>query len=121
MTLFEYLALLAGLPYAAQPGRRYWVHLVHVCGVLVLAVNVFWIFWSYKDASWTLPKFWLVLANPGLMYFNACTLIPEHASAINEWRGYYYSVRQRYFIGVTVWVFLVSCAATFILEMPACS
>ena len=131
MTLFEYLAiaislafsfaamrLVGGLPYAAQPGRRYWVHLVLVCVSLVAAVNVFWIFWSYRDSSWTLPRFWLALSVPGLMYYCACTLIPENASAVADWRSHYYSVRRRYFVGLTVWSVLILSAATIMLEMP---
>ena len=76
MTLFEYLAiafsllfsftvmrLLAGLPPAAQPGRRYWVHLTFTCAQLAGTVATFWAFWSYRNATWTLPKFILVLAS----------------------------------------------------------
>ena len=95
MTLFEYLAiafslvlsfsamrLVAGLPYAAQPNRRYWVHLSFVCILLLVTAVAFWNLWNYRDAMWTLPRFLLILATPGLIYFEACTLIPEQASTI---------------------------------------
>ena len=131
MTLFEYLAiafslvfsfaamrLVAGLPYAVQPDRRYWIHLALVSVSLVAAVNVFWILWAYREATWTLPRFWLVLSIPGSMYYCACTLVPEHASAVADWRAHYYSVRQRYFVGFTVWCALTFSAATVILDMP---
>ena len=113
MTLFEYLAiafslvlsfaamrLIAGLSYAAQPGRRYWVHLVFVLGHLFLTIIVFWNLWNLRDVTWNLPRFVLALAYPGLVYFTACALIPEQASAVDSWRSYYYSARRRFFIGI---------------------
>ena len=131
MTLFEYLAiafslvlsftamrLLAGLPHAAHPDRRYWIHLVFVCVQLMTTVAVFWIFWSYRDASWTLPGFVLVLSSPALIYFNACTLIPDNPGGVQSWKSYYYSVRRRFFIGLVCWIFVASAGATVILQMP---
>ena len=62
MTLFEYLAiafslvfsfsamrLVAGLPYAAQANRRYWVHLVFVSAHLLLTAVGFWNLWNFRD------------------------------------------------------------------------
>ncbi len=64
MTLFEYLAIafslvysfsamrfVAGLPYATQPGRRYWVHLTFVCLLLIGTAMAFWAFWGFRDAE----------------------------------------------------------------------
>ena len=92
MTLFEYLAiafslvlsfsamrLVAGLPHAAQPDLRYWVHLVFVSSLLLVTALAFWNLWNYRDATWTLPRFLLILTIPGLIYFLACTLVPEQA------------------------------------------
>ncbi len=131
MTLFEYLAiafslvlsfaamrLIAGLSYAAQPDRRYWIHLVFVVGQLFLTIVAFWNLWNLRDATWTLPRFILVLAIPGLFYFTACALIPEQASAVESWRGYYYSARRRYFLGVAALALVVTFAATAILGLP---
>jgi hypothetical protein len=131
MTLFEYLAiafsivfslsatrLLGGLSHVVQPGRRYWVHVTAVCGWLLATIGVFWIFWSYRSATWTLPRFLLVLGSPGLIYFNACTLVPDNPSAIESWRAYYYSIRRRYFLGVLCWALVVTTSATVVLEMP---
>jgi len=131
MTLFEYLAiafslvlsfsamrLVAGLPYAAQPDRRYWVHLVFVSTHLLLTAVVFWNLWSFRDATWTLSRFLLVLTIPGLVYFTACTLIPEQASTIESWRSYYYSVRPRFFMGVLALVLAISLGLAVVLEVP---
>ena len=131
MTLFEYLAiafslvfsftalrLLAGLPYAAQPGRRYWVHFSFACVQLISTVVIFWVFWSYRDATWTFPRFLLILSSPALIYFNACTLIPENPSAVESWNTYYYSVRRRFFIGQLCWVLVVAGGTTVMLQMP---
>jgi len=131
MTLFEYLAiafslvlsfaamrLIAGLSYAAQPGRRYWVHLAFVLGHLCLTILVFWNLWNLRDVSWNLPRFVLALAYPGLVYFTACALIPEQASAVDSWRSYYYSARPRFFIGMAAIVVVVALAGTAVLEPP---
>ena len=97
MTLFEYLAiafslvlslsgmrLVAGLPHAIQAGRRYWVHLCFVCWQLVLTVMIFWLFWTFRSVNWNFVTFALVLASPSLIYFNACTLIPESPSSVES-------------------------------------
>jgi hypothetical protein len=126
MTLFEYLAiafslvlsfaamrLIGGLPYAVAPDRRYWVHLVFVCSHLFLTILAFWQFWNLRDATWTFPKFVLTLIPPGLIYFTACTLIPEQVSTIESWRSYFYSVRCRFFIGIVLVIlagFVISLA-----------
>jgi hypothetical protein len=131
MTLFEYLAiafslvfsfsglrLIAGLPYAVQPSRRYWIHFCFVCLQLLATVMVFWNFWVFRDVTWTFPTFLLVLASTGLIYFNACALIPEDPSAVECWRAYYYSVCRRYFIGVVSWSVTVAITQTLVLQMP---
>jgi hypothetical protein len=131
LTIFEYLAisfslvfsftamrLLAGLPYAVRRERVYWVHFSFVCVQLILTVVIFWAFWSYRDTEWTLPRFLLALGSPALIYFNACTLIPENPGAIESWREYFDSVRRRYFIGLTCWVLVVAIGSTLMLQMP---
>jgi hypothetical protein len=131
MTLFEYLAiafslvlsftamrLIAGLPYAAHPDRRYWVHLVFVCCHLAVTVLVFWNLWSFRAASWTLPTFSLVLVCAGVVYFTACALIPEQASTIGSWRSHYYSVRRRFFLGIVALGLSISLILTVILDLP---
>ena len=131
MSLFEYLAiafsllfsfsamrLVGGLPHSLQSDRRYWVHLSLVCLQLLATVTIFWGFWSFRSITWDFPRFVLVLANPGVLYFNACALIPESPSAIESWRSYYYSIRQRYFAGVICWVVVITAIATWVLELP---
>ena len=128
MTLFEYLAiafslvysfsamrLVAGLPAATQHGRRYWVHLTYVCMFLMATAVAFWGFWSFRDVDWTLPTFLLALAGPGLLFFLACTLIPESSSTVVSWRDYYYSVRSRFFLGVIVWALAIESLTTVVL------
>ena len=130
MTLFEYLAiafslvfsfaamrLVAGLAHASHPHSRYWVHLSAVCVLLLMTVSVFWVFWSFREVSWTLPRFLLVLGSPALLYFNACTIIPEDPSSIPSWRDYYYSVRRRYYSGILCWVLMTATISTLVLGM----
>lgn len=131
MTLFEYLAiafsllfsfsvmrLVSGLPHAVRRGRRYWIHLSFVCLQLFATVLIFWLFWSLRTVVWNFPAFMLVLTSPGLIYYNACTLIPENPSAIESWSDYYYSVRTRYFIGISCWMLAAATISTVVLELP---
>ncbi len=129
MTLFEYLAIafslvysfsamrfVAGLPYATQPGRRYWVHLTFVCMLLIGTAMAFWGFWGFRDADWTLPKFLLALAGPALLFFLACTLIPESPSTVVSWRDHYYSVRRQLFVGLILWALAIESLVTVVLD-----
>jgi NADH:ubiquinone oxidoreductase subunit 6 (subunit J) len=131
MTLFEYLAiafslifsfsgmrLVAGLPHAAERRRRYWVHLSFLCFQLLATVLIFWLFWSFRNVEWNFPTFLLVLASPGLIYFNACALVPEDPSAVESWHDYYYSNRRRYFIGLCCWILVVATISTVVLKLP---
>lgn len=131
MTLFEYLAiafslvlsfaamrLIGGLPYALERTRRYSVHL-GLLGLLLFNIAiVFWAFWSYREVTWTLPKFLLGLASPGTMYFLAATLVPENPGEVISWREYYYSVRVRFFVALIFQAFVVAVATTILIDLP---
>jgi hypothetical protein len=131
MTLFEYLAiafslvfsfsalrLVGGFSHAVQAGRRYWIHLCLVCLQLLATVAIFWNFWVFRDITWTFPAFLLLLGIAGLIYYNACALIPEDPSAVESWHAYYYSVRRRYFLGVTCWSIATVVSSTLVLQLP---
>ena len=117
MTLFEYLAiayslvlsfaamrLIEGLPYAFDPARRYWVHVIFVCSALLSCLSSFWVFWSFRDVAWDFSLFLLALMSPGVIYFIACTLVPRNAPDVESWREYLLSVRVRYFLAVACFV-----------------
>ena len=131
MTLFEYLAiafsllfsfsgmrLVGGLPHATRSSVRYWIHLSFVGLQLLITVVIFWAFWSFRNVAWNLPTFLLVLTSPGLLYYNACTLIPENSSAVESWHDYYYSVRRRYFIGFSCWILAIISISTIVFDLP---
>ncbi len=101
MSLFEYLAiafslvfsfsalrLVSGLPHALDPSRRYAVHLSHVLLMLFLTPALFWTFWVFHDREWNFLRFLSVLAPPALIYFLACTLVPDTPSSVSSWRSY---------------------------------
>ena len=131
MTLFEYLAiafsivfsmsamrLASGLPHAAQAKRRDFVHLSHTVGLLVATAGVFWLFWGYRDVSWTFPRFVLALANPAILYVAASTLIPDNPEAIESWRDHFSNVRVRYFLLILCWTIVTATLTTVVLELP---
>jgi hypothetical protein len=131
VTLFEYVAvafslvfsytalrLVGGLPSALEGSRRYWVHATLVVGQLFSTAAVFWLFWSFRDVEWTFPRFLLVLASPGLVYYNACALVPENPSEVQSWRVHYFAARKRYYLGVALWALVVVTTSTLLLDMP---
>ena len=128
MTLFEYLAiafslvfsfsavrLVAGLPYALKPGKRYFVHVIAVVNLLFGIVVVFWAFWSFRNVEWNLARFFSALASPGLLYFLACTLIPEAPATVASWRVHFYSVRRSLYTGVAAWICIAALNNTISL------
>jgi hypothetical protein len=131
MTLFEYLAiayslvlsfaamrLLEGLPHTARSGRRYWPHLLLVLSSLLGCVTTFWVFWSFRGASWDYFRFWLALANAGLNYFMVCSIVPRNADSVESWQQYFASARRRYFVALASWALVVAGMNTLLLAMP---
>ena len=132
MTLFEYVAaaytlllsfavarITAGLPYSIVKGRRYWVHLVMIGGLLFSIAMLFWNFWSHHDdADWTFPRFLLSLAPAIITQFMAATIIPSSSDEVESWEEFYYSIRKRYF---SAWIGLglvLAFSATVFWDIP---
>jgi len=131
VTLFEYLAiafgllfslsalrLIGGLPAALDGERGYWVHRTLVVTLLLHTAFAFWTSWSLSEVAWTLPRFFLALGIPGILYFNVATLIPADPPAVSSWREYYYEVRARFFVGVTAWMLVIAAGSFVNLGMP---
>jgi hypothetical protein len=131
MSTFEYVAIafslvfsfaamriIAGLPTAIQSDRRYWVHLTFTLFHLFVIAVSFWSFLSLRDASWTLPKFLLTLASPALLFFMACTLIPDDPFTVASWSDYYYSIRKRFWIACMLFLLTGATIATVMLDAP---
>ena len=131
MTLFEYLSiayslvisfaairLVSGLPHAFDPSRGYFVHVLHVLLILFTTASVFWNFWSFREVEWNFLRFLSALGDPALIYFLACTLIPDTPSAAESWRSYFYSVRKRYFGAIVIWAVVLTVNTTILLDLP---
>lgn len=73
---------------------------------------------SLEDLEWNLLRFVSLLAGPGLVYFLACTLIPDEPAFVGSWRAYFYRVRRQYFIGLSIWSVLQMINTSLLLEMP---
>jgi hypothetical protein len=134
MTLFEYLAIayslvlsfaamriIEGLPDVFDAARRYWIHLVFVCAALMSCIADFWLFWNDRNAHWDFLLFLTVLANPGLLYFIACTLVPRDCDSIDSWRDYLFSVRIRYFSSVGAYFAAAAIHTTLLADLPLSS
>jgi hypothetical protein len=68
--------------------------------------------------EWTFARFLLALANPAIVYYNVCALVPDEPRSVESWRQYYFSNRRRYFSGVALWAFVSAIGSTVLLETP---
>ncbi len=110
--------MITGLPFVVQKHNRYWVHCAFVVFQLAATVAAFWNFWGLREVEWTFPSFVVALMSPAAIYYNACVLVPENASEVQSWRDYYYSVRQRYFVGVLCWFVIIVAVSLVVLFIP---
>jgi hypothetical protein len=131
VTLFEYLSiayslvfsfaalrLVSGLPHAVDRDRWSILHLANVGILLFATAAVFWAQWSARDVEWTFPLFIVRFAGPGVLYFLACTLVPDEASRVDSWEGHYFSVRTKYFGGICAWASIMVINSTVVLGTP---
>ncbi len=106
MTLFEYLTVgyslivsfavlraLSGFPHILRVTSRYWVHAFWVLFGISGCLVIFWAFWRFREAEWTLLRYVLVLAVPALLYVYNSILVPSDPAAVASWRGYFFEVR----------------------------
>ncbi len=106
MTTFEYLAgantlilslavvrIVAGMPHALRPRRLYWVHVSWLLLAIMLCLVSFWVFLSYREVEWTLPRFIAVIACSALIYTYSSIVVPSDSSAVESWSDYFFSVR----------------------------
>jgi hypothetical protein len=130
LTLFEYLAIAYSLvisfavvraasvlPHALSRERIYWIHTFWVLANLVTSLLVFWNFWSYREVSWTLGRFALVLALPTSVFIVASILSPDEPSSVESWREYFFAIRVRLFVGGVLFSTVAVLISTFVLEM----
>ena len=111
MTLFEYLSvavsivlslsaaqILANIRAALDRDRWYWVHALWIFLALFTHILIWWEFWGYRDVvEWTLEKFVVVLANPGLLFVASHALSTPASASNASWEDHYYSARFSFF------------------------
>lgn len=113
------LRLIGGLPYVFGGERAYWIHTAFVVLILFGTVLNFWGFLAYRGTDWDLARFVLLLLIPGVLYFVACSIIPDDPSSIESWQSLYYAKRTHFFSGLVAWGLIAALNTTVLLEMPA--
>ena len=111
MTHFEYLTVgyslivsfavlraLSGFPHLLRSSSRYWVHVSWVVFGLFGCVFIFWAFWRFREAEWTLRSYILVLAVPALLYVHNSILVPSDPASVTSWRDHFFRVRVPLFV-----------------------
>ena len=121
MSTFEYVAIaltliyssaalriIGALPDAAASGKRYSLHLIHVCALLFGIAAMFWAQLSFRDLDWTFSLLLRQLGEAGVLYYLATTLVTRAPEVVESWELHYFAVRRRYFLGWAAW----ACAVT---------
>ena len=115
MSTFEYVfilvSLIIGLAIAevlegvarlmgssVKPRQYYWVQLLQLALILLLAVQIWWLGWELHDrASWTLPTVLLFLFGPTVIYLAAHLVLPERLEGV-QLDEYYFAVASRVYL-----------------------
>ena len=131
MTLFEYLSvavsillslgmvhILSRIKGILEGGRGYWIHLVHVGLILLLHPVYWWMFWGYRDVSWTLPFFLMALVPPSLICVLATSLVPNDLSAVASWRDHYFRIHRSFFALYAAFVSVVAMQTVLLRGDP---
>ena len=121
MTTFEYLAgaytlilsfavvrIVGGVPHALRPGRLYWVHVSWLSLAVAMCLMSFWLFLSYREFEFTLPRFVVILAVPVLIYMYSSLVAPSNPSSIESWRDHFFEIRVPLFsVGLALSGFVI--------------
>jgi hypothetical protein len=113
------LRLIGGLPHALNRDRSYWVHTAFVVLILIGTALNFWTFLAYRETDWNLARFGLLLLTPGVLYFIACSAVPDDPGSVESWKSFYYAKRTQFFAGLVGWGLITTLNTTVLLEMPA--
>jgi hypothetical protein len=131
MTIFEYISviisillslgiahLLTRLPDVFDKQRSYWIHASWVVILLAFFLFHWWIFWNYRDVSWTALSFFYVVAGPGILFLLASLLVPRESDEVDSWRDYFFGVHRSFFGLLIVFFLHISGQLTVILGLP---
>jgi hypothetical protein len=129
MSLFEYISvafsvvlslsaaqLLSNIRTVFDPARRDLVHGLWVIHLLILHVVVWWSGWAFRDASWNLGSFSLVLSAPALLYVASNALLPS--SPTESLRDHFLSHRTLFFAARGLLTFSAIGSSYVLLGMP---
>ena len=111
------LRLIGGLPHAFSKARRYWVHAAAVVLLLFGIVLNFWSVLQFREVDWNLFRFVVLLAIPGILYFIACSAIPDNPAEIESWENLYYAKRKQLYSGVLAWGLALGLNNSILLDL----
>jgi hypothetical protein len=132
MTIFEYIMVMVSIILAlalAQllravtelitSANRYWVHMIWIVTLILLAVQFWWAYWDFNSLqTWSFDAYLAVLLPPTLVFVLACLLVPAQRDEDTDWKAYFRSI-SRWFFGllIVVSVAAVSLSAVY-LDAP---
>ena len=111
MTQFEFISvavsivlaisaarLLAALPHAMAPGRRYWVHSLWSLILLAPHLGFWWAIWTYRNIDpWTFRGFASLMLTPAFLFLSVSALVSDSPAAIGCWREHFYRQHRIFF------------------------
>ncbi len=110
--------ILSRIKGILEAGRSYWIHTVQVGLILLLHPVYWWIFWGFRDVSWTLPFFLMALVPPSLICVLATSLVPSDSSAIASWRDHYFRIHRSFFALYVAFVVVVAAQMVLLRGDP---
>ncbi len=100
--------LLGGLSPAMDASRRYWVHLIWILLLLLVAVAGWWVGWGSAEVMWTPPRFLLGLSLPAIIFLRASVLLGNSNDPPDSYYDHFYETRVRFFsLGVAAAVAII--------------
>jgi hypothetical protein len=89
--------LIAVVPHAIDPSRRYWVHLAWVVQVFLAAAAAWWNLWARSSEALTPTMFLALLSYPTFLFLRAALIVPDMPGAVRSWEEHFFEKRVSFF------------------------
>ncbi len=110
MTQFEYVAvaiallyslamarLVSGLPHTTLRLTGDRIVLAWTLALILQVLLQWWIFWRFREVTWTPLRFAWILGSPAILYMQSSLLLTESPREVPSWEAHFEAVRRRVF------------------------
>jgi hypothetical protein len=116
---FTLLRLLDAVPSAFGRERGDWVHAVWVAFLLYFCAMFWWLNWANRNLDALSFRYFLfLLAAPSILYLSATSLVTAAPAAVPAWSDHFVRVRRRFFVGIFVYIAMLTINSFVTLGVP---